>query len=227
MSRVFRSILVDCGILDILKEEINENFDFCDATLDTLTKDHMLWIRSLSPLISLIDPIYNGSDKSTLADKWYRTEEIASCDFEEFHLRLRLIQSLLRFERAKITELDRSEEQDNHRATKYSFVEVSNEIMDILEREIPKLAEIRKGTISFDDVCTIADFEFLIDDIDTNYRGSNGSTIPRGLSLAEQWYQIDFDYKEHFGPENYEDCFERYYTILFTLLKFKYAVIYV
>lgn len=226
MARVFRSITLNQEVLNQLEEEVKKNSDFCCITEDTLTKDHMLWIRSLSPLISSIDPIYNGGDTSTLGDKWYRAEDNAASNFEEFQTRLKLIHTLLRFKMAKITEYNRGIECNNPIHTKYSLTDVDSKIIEIIQRELPKFTEMRKQPITSESCESISECESLIDAIDTQYRGENFSTISQGLSLAEQWYQVAIDYEENyeFDTEELEDIYERYYTILYTLSKYKLAV---
>lgn len=227
MARFFRSISVDEEILNLLRIEIEKNRELINVTEESLTKDHMLWIRSLSPLISSIDPNYNGGDTSTLADKWYRAEDNASFDFQEFQARMKLIRTILKYRRAKITEQERDEHCYHSTCYKYVIVQVPPEILKVIQMELPRFTEFRNHPITPEVYDSIAECESLIDAIDTQYRGINHSTIPQGLSLAEQWYQVLTDYEEYceIDGEDYEDIFERYYTILFSLEKYKRAVV--
>ncbi|MBQ2768015.1 MAG: hypothetical protein IJF49_08080 [Clostridia bacterium] len=226
MGRIHRSIIVDDAILTQLKQELDEHKHLLDVTPDTLTPDHLLFIRSLTPLINWIDPRFNGGDDS-LAQKWYSAED-ADSDFTEFGLRLQIIRALLRFQYAKIADVGRGKNPDNPIPATYTLSRAEERILTLLHEELPALTQIRRtGNITEAHCTEIMEFYPLIDAIDRKYAGVNHSPLPQGLSLAERWYQaqyLDFDSVLPRSPEEFAVIFERFYTILYTLAKHGFAV---
>ncbi len=230
MARIYRNITPDETVLRTLEQELEENRHLLAADDDPaqdITPDHMLFIRSLSPLISEIDPRYNGTD-FTLAHKWYSAEEEGD-DWIEFHEKLQLSRALLRFRCAKIADIGRGPQTEGKTRTTYTVTEIEPSVLAKLRGELPALTAIRaSGEITPQDCETARQFFPLIDAIDLNYCGRNCSATMKGISIAERWYNAEFWDYEELLPETPEECaelFERLYTILYTAAKFGTAVI--
>ena len=230
MARIYRNITPDETVLRTLEQELEENRHLLAADDDPaqpITRDHMLFIRSLSPLISEIDPRYNGTDFS-LAHKWYSAEEEGD-DWIEFHEKLQLSRALLRFHCAKTADIGRGPQTEGKTRTTYPVTEIEPSVLAKLRGELPALTAIRaSGEITPQDCETARQFFPLIDAIDLSYCGRNCSATMKGISIAERWYNAEFWDYEELLPETPEECaelFERLYTILYTAAKFGTAVI--
>lgn len=230
MTRIYRCITPDEAVLQTLEQQLEGNRHLLAAEYDPaqpITKDHMLFIRSLSALISEIDPRYNGTD-FTLAHKWYSTEEEGD-DWIEFHEKLQLGRALLRFRLAKIADIGRGPRTEDACGPTYTVIPIERSILYRLRDELPALTEIREKEIITPEDCETAKlFTPLIDAIDLNYCGRNCSSIMKGISIAERWYNAEFWDYEELLPETPEECaelFERLYSILYTAAKFGTAVI--
>lgn len=230
MARIYRNITPDETVLRTLEQELEENRHLLAADDDPaqpITRDHMLFIRSLSPLISEIDPRYNGTD-FTLAHKWYSAEEEGD-DWIEFHEKLQLGRALLRFRCAKIADIGRGPQTEGKCGPTYTVTPIEPSILFKLREALPTLTEIReKEMITPQDCETARQFFPLIDAVDLSYCGRNCSATMKGISIAERWYNAEFWDYEELLPETPEECaelFERLYTILYTAAKFGTAVI--
>ena len=230
MTRIYRCITPDEAVLQTLEQQLEGNRHLLAAEYDPaqpITRDHMLFIRSLSPLISEIDPRYNGTD-FTLAHKWYSAEEEGD-DWIEFHEKLQLSRALLRFRCAKIADIGRGPQTEGKTRTTYTVTEIEPSVLAKLRGELPALTAIRaSGEITPQDCETARQFFPLIDAIDLSYCGRNCSATMKGISIAERWYNAEFWDYEELIPDTPEECaelFERLYTILYSAAKFGTAVI--
>ena len=230
MTRIYRSVTPNETILQTLEQELEKNRRLLAADDDPaqpITRDHMLFIRSLSALISEIDPRYNGTD-FTLAHKWYSAEEEGD-DWIEFHEKLQLAYALLRFRCAKIADIGRGPQTEDKCGPTYTVIPIEPSILSKLRAALPALTEIRQREMITPQDCELArQFFPLIDAIDLIFCGRNYSTTIRGISLAERWYNAEFWDYEELLPETPEECaelFERLYTILYTAARFGTAVI--
>lgn len=229
MARIYRNITPDETVLRTLEQELEENRHLLAADDDPaqpITRDHMLFIRSLGALISEIDPRYNGTDFS-LAHKWYSTEEECD-DYVEFHEKLQLSQALLRFRLAKIVDIGRGTQSEGKKDPTYTVIPIERSILYRLRDELAGLSEIReRGLITPQDCDAIKQCSVLIDAVDLNYC-RKCSTSMKGISLAERWYSAAFWDYEELLPDTPEDCaelFERLYTIIYTAAKYGTAVV--
>lgn len=230
MTRIYRAVVPDEAALQTLEQQLEGNRHLLAADDDPaqpITPDHMLFIRSLGAIIAEIDPRYNGTD-FTIAHKWSSAEEECD-DWIEFHEKLQIAYSLLRFRLAKIADIGRGPQSEGKDGPTYTVIPIERSILYKLRDELAGLTEIReRGLITPQDCDTIKQFSALIDAIDLNYRGRGCSTSMKGISIAERWYNAAFWDYEELLPDTPEDCaelFERLYTIIYTAAKYGTAVV--
>lgn len=228
MGHISKGVAIPPSLLSLVERELEENNKLLASLKEGgATREHEFFCRYIAGLFDILDPRANSSDY-TLWKLYNSIEELAVSTEERFKTIICLLDAIRTFKRYSVTDFStvlENEQRMNQLRISYTVIDVPDDIIKCLERELPKLAAAREHKITMEDFCEIVKFSVVVFYLDHKFAGINMSGVfGGGVSIGEKWHACLFDSEGNPVSEEFiEESYEQMYAILFALHRYRQA----